>query len=99
MFESTIFFLLFVGFIFLFINPVFAQENETSESSVNIFESERSPHEVGIYFKDYFPIARMHNHSYNFVGGGLSYAYHSPYRIPVYNEVQNVFGSYLNIHC
>lgn len=88
---------IFIGFILIFINPVFAQENESSDSSVNVFEETRSPHEVGFYFKDYFPVARMHNHSYNFIGGGLSYAYHSPLKIPVFTQAQNVFGSYLNV--
>ncbi len=88
---------IFIGFMLIFINPLFAQENESSDSSLNVFEETRSPHEVGIYFKDYFPVARMHNHSYNFVGGGLSYSYHSPLKIPVFAKAQNVFGSYLNI--
>ncbi len=57
----------------------------------------RSPHEAGIYFKDYFPVARMHNHSFNFIGGGFSYAYHSPWNIPVTAKLQNVFGNSMNI--
>lgn len=88
---------LFIGFILLFVNPVFAKENDKSVSSTEQNLEERSPHEVGFYIKDYFPIARMHNHSYNFVGGGISYAYHSPWKIPVFQKAQNIFGSYLNI--
>lgn len=60
---------------------LFAQEEQTDEittTATEIIEENRSPHEVGVYFKDYFPVARMHNHSYNFIGGGISYAYHIP---------------------
>ena len=56
-----------------------------------------NPHEVGVYFKDYFPIARMSNHSNNFAGGGLSYAYHSPFTFVLPEFMSSVFGQYWNV--
>lgn len=54
---------------FLSIGSVaFAQENENA-----------TPHEIGIYFKDYFPVGSMNDHANDFLGGGLSYNYHTPW--------------------
>lgn len=62
------------------------------------FKDENSnPHEVGFYFKDYFPIARMSNHSNNFAGGGLSYAYHSPFTFVLPEFMPSIFGQYWNV--
>ena len=56
-----------------------------------------NPHEIGVYFKDYFPVARMSNHSYNFAGGGVSYAYHSPFTFVLPEFMPSIFGQYWNV--
>ena len=56
-----------------------------------------NPHEVGVYFKDYFPVARMSHHSNNFAGGGLSYAYHSPFTFVLPEFMPSIFGQYWNV--
>lgn len=37
--------------------------------------------ELGVYFKDYLPVARMRQHTYNFCGGGISYSWCSADKI------------------
>lgn len=93
--KSYIFVLLCVFFVL----PVMAQSEETTElvDTVDVIDESRTPHEVGIYFKDYFPVARMHNHSYNFIGAGLSYAYHSPLKVPMPKFAQKFTGAHWNV--
>ncbi len=56
-----------------------------------------NPHEIGVYFKDYFPVARMSSHSNNFAGGGISYAYHSPFTFVLPEFMPSIFGQYWNV--
>lgn len=76
--------LLFVSFLCVG-NVTFAQEKE-----------DVTPHEIGIYFKDYFPVGAMKDHANNFIGGGLSYNFHTPWLISIPESVQSVFGESLN---
>lgn len=75
-------FLLGVFFCFITLFTVTAQE-ESFSSTDDSFVADNNqqninPQEIGLYFKDYFPVARMRNHSYNFLGGGINYAFYSP---------------------
>lgn len=82
--KKLIISLLFVSFLCVG-NVAFAQEKETV-----------TPHEIGIYFKDYFPVGAMKDHANNFIGGGLSYNFHTPWLISIPESVQGVFGKSLN---
>lgn len=83
--KKLIISLLFVSFLCVG-NVAFAQEKE------NV-----TPHEIGIYFKDYFPVGAMKDHANNFIGGGLSYNFHTPWLISIPESVQGVFGKSLNL--
>ena len=39
----------------------------------------------------------MSNHSYNFAGGGVSYAYHSPFTFVLPEFMPSIFGQYWNV--
>lgn len=82
--KKLIISLLFVSFLYVG-NVAFAQEKE-----------DVTPHEIGIYFKDYFPVGAMKDHANNFIGGGLSYNFHTPWLISIPESVQGVFGESLN---
>ncbi len=106
---SVIFFTLLCFSVFAqnnSISNVNEEESTEAESSVTSakakwgfkFKDENpNPHEIGLYFKDYFPVARMSNHSYNFAGGGVSYAYHSPFTFVLPEFMPSIFGQYWNI--
>ena len=49
---------------------------ESEGQDIVVVGKGRSHSEWGFYLKDYFPIQKMSNHSYNFLGAGLSYAFH-----------------------
>ena len=49
---------------------------ESEGQDIVVVGKGRSHSEWGFYLKDYFPIQKMSNHSYNFMGAGLSYAFH-----------------------
>jgi hypothetical protein len=49
---------------------------ESEGQDIVVVGKGRSHSEWGFYLKDYFPIQKMSNHSYNFLGAGISYAFH-----------------------
>lgn len=49
---------------------------ESEGQDIVVVGKGRGHSEWGFYLKDYFPIQKMSNHSYNFMGAGLSYAFH-----------------------
>ncbi|MCR5172575.1 MAG: hypothetical protein K6B73_06905, partial [Treponema sp.] len=49
---------------------------ESEGKDIVVIGKGRGHSEWGFYLKDYFPIQKMSNHSYNFMGAGISYAFH-----------------------
>ena len=88
-FSVCVFFVLSGVFLSAQETDISKKQSEDTELLQNNNQSNESAHEAGFYFKDYFPVARMHNHSMNFLGAGLSYDYYSPIVIPVPQSLGN----------